>query len=221
MGKAIVRGPVPFVFLLIILGACSFDYGTSESDSDDQPTIIMRDVEYVRVRDGDPLVRFRAETAERYEKRQTMELQNFSFEQFTSHGEDINATGRAGSASVELDSGDIYLGGGVRIAVDSEDITIATDLLNWQDKERILSGEETAPVDIHRSDGTSFTGIGFSAHTRERTWNFEYGVSGSYVHEDDEEAAEEGEDLEGSGEISADIPAEAQAAAQKAGEGSP
>ncbi|MDR3167881.1 MAG: LPS export ABC transporter periplasmic protein LptC [Treponema sp.] len=187
MGSVIVKGPSLLVLFCIILGACSFDYGFSESDTDDQPNIIMRDVEYVRVRDGDPLVRFRAETAERYEKRQTMELRNFSFEQFNNHGDDINAMGRAGTASVELDSGNIYLGDGVRIEVDSEDITIATDILSWQDTDRILSGEETSTVNVQRSDGTSFTGVGFSAHTRERTWSFDYGVSGTYVHEDDEE----------------------------------
>jgi LPS export ABC transporter protein LptC len=192
MGRVTIKGPILPVLFFMILGACSFDYGSSESDSGDQPNIIMRDVEYVRVRDGDPLVRFRAETAERYEKRQTMELRNFSFEQFDSHGNDVNAIGRAGSASVELDSGNIYLGDGVHIAVDSEDITIRTDLLNWQDNERTLLGNETSPVDIQRSDGTSFTGIGFSAHTRERTWSFDSGVSGTYIHEDDEED----EDLE-------------------------
>jgi LPS export ABC transporter protein LptC len=185
--------PVSFLILAFFFGACSFDYGASESDAGDQPDIIMRDVEYVRIRDGDPQVRFQAETAERYEKRQTMELRNFSFEQFSSQGEEINAVGRAGKASVELDSGNIHLDDGVRIVVDSEDITIETGILNWQDKERILSGPEASPVDIQRSDGTSFTGIGFSAQTRERLWGFESGVSGIYVHEDDEEEEEEGE----------------------------
>jgi LPS export ABC transporter protein LptC len=198
---------ISFLFAAFFFGACSFDYGDSESDAGDQPDIIMRDVEYVRIRDGDPLVRFQAETAERYEKRQTMELRNFSFEQFGSQGEEINAVGRAGNASVELDSGNIHLDNGVRIAVDSEDITIETNILDWQDKERILSGPETSPVDIQRSDGTSFTGIGFSAQTRERIWGFDSGVSGTYVHEDDdeEEDGEEEDGAEGDEEPAAEI----------------
>jgi LPS export ABC transporter protein LptC len=192
--------PVFFLILAFLLGACSFDYGTSESDAGDQPDIVMRDVEYVRIRDGDPVVRFQAETAERYEKRQAMELRNFSFEQFESHGDDINAVGRAGVASVDLDSGDIQLGGGVRIDVESEDIIIETHLLNWQDKERILSGEGDSQVDIQRSDGTSFTGRGFSAHTRERTWEFTSGADGTYFHEDDEEEEGEGGEDDGTEE---------------------
>jgi LPS export ABC transporter protein LptC len=192
--------PFFLFFLIIVLGACSFDYGDSESDAGDQPDIIMRDVEYVRIRDGDPVVRFQAETAERYEKRQSMELRNFSFEQFESHGDDINAVGRAGIASVDLDSGDIQLSGGVRIDVESEDIIIETHFLNWRDKERTLSGTEDSQVDIQRSDGTSFTGRGFSAHTRERTWAFTSGANGTYFHEDDEDEEGEGGEEDGGAE---------------------
>jgi hypothetical protein len=116
-----------------------------------------------------------------------MELEQFSFEQFESHGLDINAVGSAGRASVETDSGNISMEGGVRIAVESEDITIETETLTWQDKERSLAGGDYNPVDIKRSDGTSFTGQGFSADARRRTWSFTYGVGGIYIHEDDEE----------------------------------
>jgi LPS export ABC transporter protein LptC len=169
-------------------GSCSFDYGTTAAEDTNQPDIIMNDVEYVRVRDGDPVVRFQAQRAERYEKRQTMELREFVFEQFGNHGEDINAAGRAGTASVELESGNIRLGGGVSIAVDSEDITIETEMLDWQDKERVLSGEAGGEVNILRENGTSFTGWGFTANTRSRTWEFAGGVDGTYIHDDEEEA---------------------------------
>jgi LPS export ABC transporter protein LptC len=210
---------ISFLFAVFFFGACSFDYGTSESDAGDQPDIVMREVEYVRVRDGDPVVRFQAEAAERYEKRQAMELRNFSFEQFESHGDDINAIGRAGVASVDLDSGDIQLGGGVRIDVESEDIVIETHLLNWQDKERILSGDGDSQVDIQRSDGTSFTGRGFSAHTRERTWEFTSGAKGTYFHEDDEE--EEGEGGEEDAGAEKDEEPAAQIVPETASEGFP
>jgi LPS export ABC transporter protein LptC len=179
--------------ILLLFGGCTFDYGTAGAEDSGLPDIVMNDVEYVRVRDGDPVVRFQAQRAERYEKRQTMELRDFSFEQFGNHGEDINAAGRAGTASVELDSGNIRLGGGVSIAVDSEDITIKTERLDWQDKERILSGEEDGTVQILREDGTNFTGWGFSAHVRGRTWEFSGGVDGTYIHEDEDEDAGEGE----------------------------
>jgi hypothetical protein len=145
------------------------------------------------------VVRFRAQQAERYENRQTMELQNFSFEQFYGHGGEINATGSAGSGLVELDSGNIQLEQSIIIAVDSEDITIETDKLSWEDEKRILAGSDDHTVDIQRSDGTVFSGRGFSADSRSKTWSFAGGVEGSYVDTEleDEEEAESGEDEAG------------------------
>jgi LPS export ABC transporter protein LptC len=194
---------------------CSFDYGTAPAEDTNLPDIVMNDVEYVRVRRADPVVRFQAQRAERYEKRQLMELQDFSFEQFESHGEEINAAGRAGTASVELDSGNIRLGGGVSLAVDSEDITIETEELNWRDRERVLSGHEDGEVNILRENGTSFTGWGFTANARNRTWEFAGGVEGSYTHDDEDEEEENLEDAgveevsgEGQDEAGTESPAE-------------
>jgi LPS export ABC transporter protein LptC len=151
----------------------------------------MNDVEYVRVRDGDPQVRFRAELAERYEEKQLMELRNFTFEQFEKHGEGVSASGSAGSAQVELESGNIGLSGGVSLSVDSEDVTIETENLDWQDEERQLSGSPAAPVRILRDDGTNFEGWGFTANARNHLWEFSGPIGGSYFHEDDEEDEED------------------------------
>jgi LPS export ABC transporter protein LptC len=160
------------------------------SAGDDLPDIVMREVEYVRVRDGDPVVRFKAELAERYETRQTMELQNFSFEQFYNHGDGVNATGSAGGALVELESGNIQLERRIMLAVESEDITIETDNLSWEDENRILAGSNTDTVDIQRSDGTLFSGQGFTANVRSRTWTVSGAVEGIFVDTDDEEAGD-------------------------------
>jgi len=177
------------IFIAIIsfgIFACSFDYGEGSSDNDNQPDIIMEEVEYVRVRNGDPIVRFTAERAERYERRQTMEIKNFSFEQFESKSDEVNAIGRAGTASVELDSGNIRMEDGVRLEVDSEDITIETQRLDWRDEEKELSAGEYERVTMYRSDGTNFWGQGFSANTRTRTWGFSSGIEGTYFWEDED-----------------------------------
>jgi LPS export ABC transporter protein LptC len=175
------------IFYLLSVTSCSFDYGNRESADANLPDIVMEDVEYVRVRGGDPQVRFMAEHAERYEEKRTMNLRNFSFEQFENNGEEVNAFGSAGDAKVELDTGNIELGGGVRVAIDSEDITIETNKLDWRDKERSLNGSSDGEVEIYRSDGTNFFGRGFSANSRTRTWEFSAGVGGSYTETDDEE----------------------------------
>jgi LPS export ABC transporter protein LptC len=178
----------------MLFAACSFDYGPQDSSDKDQPDIVMDNVEYVRVRNADPVARFQAERAERYEERRIMELRNFSFEQFGNHGADVNAYGRAGNASVELESGDIFLDGGVRIDVESEDFTIETRQLEWKDKARTLNGGPADEVNILRANGTKFTGIGFSADARRQTWEFTEGVSGTYIHDEEEE--EESPDAE-------------------------
>ncbi|MDR0494939.1 MAG: LPS export ABC transporter periplasmic protein LptC [Treponema sp.] len=177
-----------FSLLFILpLVSCSFDYGDQGGGDKNQPDIVMENVDYVRVRSADPQARFQAELAERYEERRIMELRNFSFEQFGNRGEDVNAYGRAGSASVELDSGDIRMNNGVRIEVESEDIAIETQQLEWKDKERTLSGGEENEVSVYQESGTAFTGTGFYADARRRTWEFSGNVSGVYVHEDNEE----------------------------------
>jgi LPS export ABC transporter protein LptC len=197
------------IFLIFFSVACSFDYGASASEDDGQPDIVMQDVQYVRVRDGTPIVRFEAQGAERYEKRQTMELKNFSFEQFNAQGDDVNAVGSAENASVELESGNVHLKGGVKLEVDSEDITIKTMTLDWQDKERRLAAGTGEPVDILRSVGTNFTGWGFIADARRRTWTFSDGVKGTYIEEDDDEGDEEAAAASADAETPVDGSAEA------------
>jgi LPS export ABC transporter protein LptC len=172
---------------------CSFDYDSAGGSDKNQPDIIMDNVEYVRFRSLDPQARLQAERVERYEERRVMELQNFSFEQFGDH-EEINAYGRAGRASFEMDSGDILMENGVRIDVESEDVAIETARLEWKDKERTLSGGLTDEVHVYQENGTSFTGIGFQSNVRSRTWSFSDTVSGTYIHDDDD--AEEAEDAE-------------------------
>ena len=179
----------------LLLAACTFDYGDTGDSEKGKADIIMEDIEYVRMRGGDPQVRFKAEYAERWEDRQTMEIKNFSFEQMEDNGDTVDAEGRAGTAVVQLESGDVSLGDGVRINIDSEDIIILTARLEWKDKEKTLSAGDEDAVDIQRSDGTSFTGIGFYADTRNRTWRFLGEVMGTYVEtdEDDEGSKETGE----------------------------
>lgn len=173
--------------LLALLAACTFDYGEQNSTDTDQPDIVMENVEYVRIRSGDPVARFRAERAERYEKRHVMQLKRFAFEQFGSHGEETNALGRVGGATVEIDTNNISMYDGVRIDVDSEDLAIETDRLEWKDKERFLLGGAGGEVHIFQKSGTHFIGVGFQADTRKRTWEFTGGVSGSYIYDEEDE----------------------------------
>jgi LPS export ABC transporter protein LptC len=147
----------------------------------------MENVDYVRVRSTDPLARIRAERVERYEKLNIIKLQNLSFEQYGNKGSEVNVSGRLGYALVEIDSGDIYMENGVKLEVQTEDVILETDQLEWKDEPRTISTGENQEVYIYRDNGTSFTGIGLQADSRLRTWEFLGIVRGTYIHDDTEE----------------------------------
>jgi LPS export ABC transporter protein LptC len=172
--------------LFVLLISCTFDYGESESADNKLPDLTMENVEYVRVRSADPVARFQAERAERYEKQGIMKLQNLTFEQYSEGGEEINTAGRAGNASIDIETGDIFMDRGVRIEVKSEDISIETYQLEWKDEQRTISSGKEDEVNVYRDNGTNFTGIGFHADARTRTWEFSGGVGGTFIYDDEE-----------------------------------
>nr|AGS52231.1 hypothetical protein [uncultured bacterium contig00056] len=178
--------------------SCTFDYGEPDGTESDQPNLIMENVEYVRVRSADPIARFQAERAERYEKQRLMKLQNFMFEQYGNRGSNINAVGKAGNAEVNIDSGDILMDRGVRIEVESEDIILETYQIEWKDESRTIYTRENSIVTIFQENGTSFSGIGLHADARKRTWGFLGNVNGTFVIDDieEEEEEKEGEEVE-------------------------
>ena len=180
-----------FIFLVFLAG-CTFDYGELEPAERNMPDLVMENVEYVLVRSADPVVRFEAERAERYEKQGLMKLEKFSFEQFGEHGEKVNVRGNAGNASANINSGDIFMNNDVRIEVESEDIVIETFQFDWKDEQKTLYSGKEDEVNIHRQNGTSFTGIGLQVHTRERAWEFTGEAAGNYAIEDAESGDKDG-----------------------------
>ena len=187
MKKAVKWSGIICLLITFLAVSCTFDYGETDPSERMMPDLVMENVEYVRVRSSDPIAKFHAERAERYERQGIMRLEVFSFEQYGDRGEETNVYGSAGYASVDIRSGDIFMDRGVRLEVDSEDIIIETNQLEWKDEQRILSSGEENEVNIYQQNGTSFTGIGFSVDARRRMWEFSGQVSGSYVHEDDDE----------------------------------
>jgi LPS export ABC transporter protein LptC len=173
--------------IILVTAGCTFDYGETDPSERMMPDLVMINVDYVRVRSAEPIVRFQAERAERYERHSLMLLESFSFEQFGETVEEINVYGRAGNASINISSGDIFMDNGVRLEIETDDITIETHQLDWRDEPRLLSTGEDNVVHVYQSNGTSFTGIGLTADARRRTWEFLGPVSGIFIHNDDEE----------------------------------
>lgn len=179
-----------FIIFAIILMACSFPYDPVV-DNDHEPNLIMENVEYVRMANGNPEIRIIAQEVRQYEAKHTMELDDFTFEQFNAAPAgleripEINARGKAKAAHLETDTGNAFLRGEINIEVVSEDMTLETEEFSWQNEERIINAPGT--VNITRSDGTTLTGTGFSADVRTRSWEIESGVEGSIVEESEDQ----------------------------------
>jgi LPS export ABC transporter protein LptC len=177
-------GRAVLVFAIIGLASCSFDYGSVETLDETRPDLIMTDVEYVRVRDGKPLVRLQAESAERFEKARKMNVRSPRFEQFLPDGTG-GAKGVAASAEIDLATGDVFMSGGVSVSVPDEDVLIETEALSWKDEAKGLTGPENGAVLIKKGDGTYLSGIGFAADARSRSWDFTGTVNGTWVDSED------------------------------------
>ncbi|MCL2209393.1 MAG: LPS export ABC transporter periplasmic protein LptC [Treponema sp.] len=173
-----------FLFILILFAGCTFDYGGKGSEEDALPEIVMVNVEYVRVRSAGPLARIQAERFERYEKQSMMKMQEVTFEQYSENGEKVNIYGTAGRASLNIESGDIFMDDNVNLEIKSEDIILETYQLEWQDESKNLYSGENDDVFIFRENGTKFTGTGLHANTRTRMWEFLANARGVYVHDE-------------------------------------
>jgi LPS export ABC transporter protein LptC len=174
------------IFCPLLFARCSFDYGAGANGESALPDISMNTLEYARVKRGELQVRLKAEEADRYENRNLMELRGYSFQQYDTAGV-VDAEGHGGLVRVELDQLNVYMREGITISVETEDMVLETDSLDYSDREKTLKAAEDKNVTIEQSDGTSFKGAAFSANVRKRDFVFESGASGVYVHEDDEE----------------------------------
>jgi LPS export ABC transporter protein LptC len=179
-------------------GSCSFDYETQEPDESTLPDIVMENLDYVRVRAGSLQAHFIAERAERYDKRRTMELSAIQFEQYNLATGELDAKGTAGGAEIELDNGNVTLKDGIDLSVETEELTLETDWLAWNDGERTLNGRDDAAVVIKQPGGTDFSGTGLNANVRSRQWEFAGGAEGAFEQDDEEEEDGEGENRDGS-----------------------
>jgi len=178
------------LFFLLVLAftvvSCSFDYGDKESHGEEQPDLIMKNVEYVRVRSANPQAKLQAELVERYEKKNVIKLQNTSFEQYDQQGKEINVSGKTGNAVYEIDTGNIFMDNNVRIEVRTEDIILETEQVEWLNDTKHLSAGSNNEVYVYKKNGTMFSGIGLQSDIRKRTWEFQGRVKGTYIKNDDD-----------------------------------
>jgi LPS export ABC transporter protein LptC len=192
MRRAFFSGLITIISACAILffAACSFDYSEETAEESALPDLIFEDLTYTRMRKGEIVARLKAEVGSRYENKHLMELSNYKFEQYDNVSHDIDAVGDGGEAAIDTVSNNVKMTRGVNIRVDSEDFSLRTSDLRWQDNEKVLSGDESSTINVTRSNGTDIRGTGFYSDVRSRTWVFNSDASGVYVYEDEEDDAE-------------------------------
>ncbi|WP_304226075.1 LPS export ABC transporter periplasmic protein LptC [Gracilinema caldarium] len=178
-----VRNLVLFVTILIVSSACSFDYSSVSETESERPDLVMQDVDYVRVKDGKITLHMQADQVDRFEQKRLLQVQNIRFEQFSKENSSPEAVGSAGYAQFWTATSDASFAEGVRITVNSEDLSVEASTLQWNNGQKKLFGPQNDQVLLKRKDGSILSGKGFSADGRSRSWTFAGPVSGTYQEE--------------------------------------
>jgi LPS export ABC transporter protein LptC len=173
------------LLFLLLLSSCHFDYGNEEESSQHLPDITMNNLSYTHVEDGKPQVRFSAKTANRYENTHSMELEDYTFQQFDKGAGEVDAEGSGGKAKIDTDTLDATLENKVKIDIKTEKMSIEADALQWKNKEKTMTATDNSRVRVTDQNGSDFMGNGFQADANDRTFSFSGPIHGKYVHDDD------------------------------------
>lgn len=175
-----------------ILGSsCSLDYQEmAESLDDETPALRMSSVTVVTVEEGRERFRIQAASLEDYENTFRRIIRGADFTEYTTGG-DTAARGRADRIEFDTRSDNAVLEGNISFTSVNDKTTVSADYLEWNDKERRLSGRPGGEVFLERDNGTLVRGFGFSADFPSRIFRFSRSVSGRYVFDSKEGTSEE------------------------------
>ena len=125
-------------------------------------------------------IELRAARAETYNDAKKTILTDAHFVEYDDKG--ATATeGTARTVTYHTDSDDAEVSGGVTVRSRAEKGTVSADSLSWQNKERLLTAPPDEIVSLHKDDGTTVSGSGFSGDFRARELQFNGPVNGTYV----------------------------------------
>jgi LPS export ABC transporter protein LptC len=170
------------VFLAgILLSGCSPEYQElAESLDAETPSLRMEQVVVVSVEDGYERFRIEAEELAEFDSAFRRVLENAEFFEYADDG-GVSASGRAKRISFDTRSDDAVLEGGINFTSTEDDTSVTAEYLEWNDRERRLTGSESGEVLLESENGTRIRGSGFSADFPTRTFRFTGGVAGRYV----------------------------------------
>gem|GEM_PF-954525 len=174
---------LPALMLGIGLAAasgCSLDYEDTQLDEEfatDLPEAELDDAVITAVRD-DGEVRLFAMQVQYFPKRQEQHLTDVRFEELSSDGS-VVTEGTAGRARIFSDTDDVELWDDVRLYSYEQEAWIIADFLRYDHEIRVISGRPESRVHIERDDGSTISGIGFSAELELRGVSFSGEVRGT------------------------------------------
>ncbi len=167
----------------MLLAGCSFDYRSTELDeelAEEVPNTVLNGVEHT-VMSGDRVTAvLRIDRVESYDERDLLVLSGIHFTEFDADGLVITEAW-AERAEYRSETGDARAEGSVVVSSDREDARITATGLNWNDAERMLTGDDGAEVVLEWGDGSRLAGFDFEADVARRIVRYLGPVSGSLV----------------------------------------
>lgn len=179
---AFIAGPV--LVVLLLAAGCSIDYGGAEEE---QPANIPDTVAVTLVhkihKDGRLSLQLEAARAETYNKMNQTILTDAHFIEFNDKGEKATE-GEGGKVVFHSDTENAEISGKVRVHSTTEKGDVTADTLSWENKTKLLTAPPGERVIIHKDDGSSLSGAGFTGDFRKRQVTFSHSVQGIYVWEE-------------------------------------
>ncbi|MCL2480361.1 MAG: LPS export ABC transporter periplasmic protein LptC [Spirochaetaceae bacterium] len=178
--------------ILLLLGfstACSFDYKEAMVDeeiSGGTPNAIVINLEETVVKRGTIAYSLKAERAEAYDKKKLTVFTNIQFVEYDKTGETATE-GEVGNASYYSNTENMEFDKSFRIESLQQGYYIEGDSMSWDGKEKILASDFEKEITIGKENGSYIMGRGFNSKASNNSFNFEGGVKGFYVSEDEDE----------------------------------
>jgi LPS export ABC transporter protein LptC len=181
---AFVRS-LPSLSLIVLLASCSIDYqGASEGEQAPSgiPDTVAVGLLHRVHKDGRLSLQLEAERAESWnEKNQTI-LTDAHFIEFDKKGEKATE-GDAQKVIYHSDTENAEISGMVHLHSTLEKGDVSADTLAWENKTKKLTAPPSELVTMHKEDGSSLTGTGFTGDFMRRQITFAGPVQGTYVWE--------------------------------------
>jgi len=179
------RGLWRFLWLIAAaaaLAGCSLDYEDARLDEEfdtDLPEAEFDDAVVTAVRD-DGEVRLTAERVRHFPRKQEQHLTNVRFQEISSDGS-VVTEGRADEARLYTDSDDVELWGDVELYSVEQEAWIFAEFLRYDHEARVVAGRTDERVRIERDDGSTVSGVDFSAELEFRDVSFGGEVRGTLI----------------------------------------